>query len=127
MAAIIDFSLSGDVEAARRTVLEAAVAEGYTVDPKDEWTYLLERGNKTTSLLLGGLAGKNFYLAFQVGFSAEPGKGLVARFSRDSVSSALRGGALGVSRASKTFDSLIAAVGSAARSAGILTATAELG
>ena len=121
MASIIEFDLSGDQTAAKGIVQAAAAAQGFAVEPAGEWTSFLIRGSSTKSLLLGALAGKDFYLKFGLDFSAVDGH-LVARLSRDVASSALRGGMLGVSRASESFQQLADGVGAAATQAGIFLA-----
>jgi hypothetical protein len=121
MASVIEFDLSGDQLAARHTVEAAAVAEGFALEPSGEWSAFLTRGNSTKSLLLGALAGKDFYLKFGLDFSAADGH-LVARLSRDVASTALRGGVLGASRAADTFQKLADAVGAATTRAGIFLA-----
>lgn len=121
MASAIEFDLSGDQLAARRTVEAAALAEGFALEPTGEWSEFLTRGNSTKSLLLGAMAGKDFYLKFGLDFSVADGH-LVARLSRDVASSALRGGVLGASRASDAFQKLADAVGAAATQAGIFLA-----
>ena len=121
MASIIEFDLSGDQTAAKGIVQAAAAAQGFAVELADEWRSFLTRGSSTKSLLLGALAGKDFYLKFGLDFSAADGH-LVARLSRDVASSALRGGVLGASRASEAFQQLADAVGAAATQAGIFLA-----
>ena len=121
MASIIEFDLSGDQTAAKGIVQTAVAAQGFAVEPADEWKSFLTRGNSTKSLLLGALAGKDFYLKFGLDFSAADGH-LVARLSRDVASSALRGGVLGASRASEAFQQLADGVGAAATQAGIFLA-----
>ena len=121
MASVIEFTLSGDQAAARDIVLAATAAQGFAAEATNEWSYLLTRGSNGKSLLLGALAGKDFYLKFGVDFSVA-GDGFVARLSRDVAGSALRGGVLGASRASEAFQQLADAVGAAATQAGIYVA-----
>jgi len=118
MASVIEFTLSGDQVAARDIVLAATAAQGFAPAASGEWSYLLTRGSSTKSLLLGAMAGKDFYLKFGVDFSVA-GDGFVARLSRDVASSALRGGVVGASKASDAFQRLADAVGAAATQAGI--------
>jgi len=121
MPSVIEFDLSGDQRAARHVVEAAATAEGFALEPTGEWSEFLTRGSSTKSVLLGAMAGKDFYLKFGLDFSVNDGH-LVARLSRDVASSALRGGVIGASRASDTFQKLADAVGAATTQAGIFVA-----
>jgi hypothetical protein len=121
MASVIEFDLSGDQTAAKAVVQQAAAGQGFAVEATGDWSFLLTRGSSTKSLLLGAMAGKDFYLKFGLDFSVADSR-LVARLSRDVASSALRGGVLGASRASDAFQQLADAVGAAATQAGIFLA-----
>jgi hypothetical protein len=123
MASQIEFTLSGEQSAARDVVVSAAESAGYTATAADAWSYQLTRGNKTKSFWLGAMAGKDFHLVFSLDFSADAAGALVARLSRDSVSSALRGGVIGASRAADEFQKLADAVGTATTHAGVFAAT----
>ncbi|HEY4225153.1 MAG TPA: hypothetical protein VGM70_05020 [Pseudolysinimonas sp.] len=121
MASVIEFTLNGDQAAARDTVMSATASQGFAAQSTNEWSYLLTRGNNTKTLLLGAMAGKDFYLKFGVDFSVA-GDGFIARLSRDVAGSALRGGVIGASKASDVFQQLADAVGAAATQAGIYVA-----
>ena len=121
MASVIEFTLSGDQAAARDVVLAATAAQGFAAQATNEWSYLLTRGSSTKSLLLGAMAGKGFYLKFGVDFSVAA-DGFVARLSRDVASAALRGGVIGASKASDSFQQLADAVGAAVTKAGMYVA-----
>ena len=121
MASQIEFTLSGDQAAARDIVLAATAAQGFAAQATNEWSYLLTRGSNGKTLLLGAMAGKDFYLKFGVDFSVA-GDGFVARLSRDVAGSALRGGVIGASKASSAFQQLADAVGAAVTLAGIYVA-----
>jgi hypothetical protein len=125
MASVIEFDLSGDQLAARQTVEAAAVAEGFAFEPSGEWSGFVTRGSSIKSLLLGAMAGKDFYLKFGLDFSAKEGQ-TVARLSRDVASSAFRGGVIGASRASDAFQKLADAIGAATTQAGIFVANRTL-
>lgn len=120
MASVIEFDLSGDQAAAKAIVQTAVTGQGFALEPTGDWSAMLNRGNSTKSLLLGGMAGKDFYLKFGLDFSAAGH--LVARLSRDAASSAIRGGVIGASKASTAFQDLADAVGTAATQAGIFLA-----
>jgi hypothetical protein len=121
MASIIEFDLSGENAAAKGVVEAAATAQGFRVEPTGDWSAFLTRGNSTKSLLLGAMAGKDFYLKFGLDFSIADGH-LVARLSRDVASSALRGGVIGASKAATAFQDVADAVGAAVTQAGIFLA-----
>ena len=48
------------------------MAEGFAIEPTGEWSEFLTRGSSTKSLLLGAMAGKDFYLKFGLDFSRWP-------------------------------------------------------
>ena len=121
MASVIEFDLGGDQTAAKGVVQGAAAAQGFAAEATGDWSFFLIRGSSTKSLLLGAMAGKDFYLKFGLDFSVADGH-LVARLSRDVASSALRGGVIGASRASDAFQRLADAVGAAVTQAGIFLA-----
>lgn len=121
MASVIEFDLSGDQTAAKAVVQQAVATQGFALEPTSDWSFVLTRGSSTKSLLLGAMAGKDFYLKFGLDFSVADSH-LVARLSRDMASSALRGGVLGASRASDAFQQLADAVGAASTEAGIFLA-----
>ncbi len=121
MAAVIEFDVSGDQTAAKALVQATAVAQGFAAEPTGEWSFFLTRGSSTKSILLGAMAGKDFYLKFGLDFSAADGH-LVVRLSRDIASTAIRGGVIGASKASGAFQQLADAVGAAVTQAGIFLA-----
>lgn len=122
MASVIEFDVSGDQSAAKSVVQTAAVAQGFAIEPTSDWSFFLARGSSTKSLLLGAMAGKDFYVKFGLDFSVADGH-VVVRLSRDAVSSAIRGGVIGATRASGAFQDLADAVGGAVTQAGIFLAT----
>ncbi|MDP9026134.1 MAG: hypothetical protein M3N46_01085 [Actinomycetota bacterium] len=127
MASTIEFELTGDAEGAKQLVLAALSNSGWTVNAKDAWNFEITRGSKGKSLWLGAMAGKDFYIPFSLGFSSDPNGHLVARLSRDSVMGAVRGGAIGASKAATVFGETADTIGAAATSAGIFAATRNIG
>lgn len=127
MATTIEFDLTGDQEAAKQLVLSTLSADGWAITGKDAWNFEIARGNKTKSFWLGGAAGKDFYIPFTLGFSAESSGNLVARLSRNAVGGAMRGGAIGASRAANVFGQTADAIGNATTQAGIFAATRTIG
>jgi hypothetical protein len=124
---MIEFVLTGDQEAAKQVVLGATVQQGFAATPRDAWNFDLERGSNGLSIAFGALAGKSFYLKFQLGFSVDAEGRLVARLSRDAAGSVLRGGALGASKATTTFDEVANAIGAATTQAGVFAGNRNLG
>jgi hypothetical protein len=127
MASMIEFVLSGDQEAAKKVVLDATVAQGFRPLSHDAWNFDIERGSNGLSIAFGALAGKSFYMKFQVGFSVDAEGRIVARLSRDATGSALRGGVLGANRASNTFQEVADAIGAATTQAGIFAGNRTVG
>jgi hypothetical protein len=121
VASIIEFDLSGDHSAAKAVVQAAAVSQGFAAEPTGDWSFFLTRGSSKKTMLLGAMAGKDFFLKFGLDFSVTDGH-LVARLSRDVASSAIRGGVLGASKASDSFQQVADAVGAAVTQAGIFLA-----
>ncbi|MEO6116815.1 MAG: hypothetical protein ABIP33_10565 [Pseudolysinimonas sp.] len=121
MAAVIEFDVSGDQAAAKAVVQAAVAAQGFAAEATSDWSFLLTKGSSTKSLLLGAMAGKDFYLKFGLDFSVADGH-LVVRLSRDVASSAIRGGVIGASKASSAFQNVADAVGAAVTQAGIFLA-----
>ncbi|MGN6324414.1 hypothetical protein [Pseudolysinimonas sp.] len=127
MASMIEFVLSGDQEAAKKVVLDAATSQGFTPTARDAWNFDIARGSNGLSIAFGALAGKSFYMKFQIGFSVDAEGRVVARLARDAAGSALRGGAIGAAKASSTFQEVADAIGAAATSAGIFLANRTVG
>jgi len=124
---MIEFVLTGDQEAAKKVVLDATVQQSFTPTARDAWNFDLERGSNGLTIAFGALAGKSFYMKFQLGFSADAEGRLVARLSRDATGSALRGGAIGASKASNTFQEVADAIGAATTQAGVFAANRTIG
>jgi hypothetical protein len=127
MASSIEFELTGDQEAAKQLVLGTLSANGWAVTARDAWNFDITRGKKGKSMWLGAMAGNDFYIPFTLGFSADPNGHLVARLSRDSVMGAVRGGAIGASKAATVFGETADTIGNAATTAGIFAATRNIG
>ena len=126
MASMIEFVLNGDPTAAKNVVLSATAAQGFAAAPRDDWNFELTRGSNGLSIAFGALAGKSFFLRFDLGFSTDADQHLVARLSRDTASSALRGGAIGANRAFNEFQTLADAIGTAVTQAGVFVANRTL-
>lgn len=127
MASMIEFVLTGDQDAAKKVVLDATVQQGFAPTARDAWNFDIARGSNGLSIAFGALAGRRFYLKFEVGFSVDTEGRLVARLSRDATGSALRGGALGVTRAATAFQEVADAIGAATTRAGVFAASRTVG
>jgi hypothetical protein len=127
MASMIEFVLTGDQEAAKQLVLGATAQQGFAATATDAWNFDIERGSNGLSIAFGALAGKSFYMRFQLGFSVDPEGRLVARLSRDATGSALRGGVIGANKAASTFQEVADAIGAAATQSGIFAANRTIG
>ncbi len=126
MASMIEFVLTGDQTNAKNVVLGAVGSQGFAAAAKDDWNFDLTRGSNGLSIAFGALAGKKFFLRFSLGFSVDAEKNLVARLSRDTASSAIRGGVLGATRASNSFQELADAIGTATTQAGVFASNRVL-
>jgi hypothetical protein len=127
VASMIEFVLTGDQEAAKKVVLDAIAQQGFAATAVDGWNFDLTRGSNGLTIAFGALAGKNFYMKFHVGFSADAAGAFVARLSRDATGSALRGGVIGADKANTTFQQVADAVGAATTQAGIFASNRTIG
>ncbi len=126
MASMIEFVLTGEQGNAKNVVLNATATQGYAATAKDDWNFDLTRGSNGLTIAFGAMAGKNFYLKFALGFSVDADGKLVARLSRDTASSAIRGGVLGANRAANSFQELADAIGTATSQAGVFASNRVL-
>lgn len=113
----VQYAIAGDVEAAKRTVFDTLVAHGYSVTTLGETTYRAERGNKTKTFWLGGLAGKDFHFAFGLEVIGQQ-----IRFGQRVAGTFFKGGAVGMAKADKAFAEVDTAVRNALGAAGALAA-----
>jgi hypothetical protein len=124
MPALYDFHLSVDPETAKALTAPVAEADGYVLNSLPDGNWTATRGNLTRTILLGAFAGKNFHLVFQLQFFAE-GTGSVVRLNRDMAGGALKGGAIGASKAADAFQNLSHALGQAFIAQQALVSTTE--
>ncbi|WBU37742.1 hypothetical protein [Homoserinibacter sp. YIM 151385] len=115
-----EITFSVDVAAARAVVIGALEAEGYTLSPSTPGWSKATRGSMPLTLLLGGLAGKNFHVGFLVGERVDEQGRASFRIDRDLATGAVKGGAIGAVRTDKAYVSAVEAVAAAARRAGVL-------
>ncbi|KAB1660234.1 hypothetical protein F8O01_02560 [Pseudoclavibacter chungangensis] len=120
MAGYTDYFISGDHVAGKGAVAAALQQQGFRVESTPAGGLAIERGSLGTTLLLGGLAGKNFHVKFVVEFSVDEHGTLVARLHREMSRGALKGGAIGAAKTSNAFDDTARALDEQLRAHGLL-------
>jgi hypothetical protein len=103
MATSYDLFFAGDHDAAKGKFGAAFEKDGFTVQSRPDNNWVVSRGSSAKTLLLGGLAGKAFFISFEITFYIDSAGALVARFNRNLAGGALRGGAIGAGKASAAF------------------------
>jgi hypothetical protein len=117
-----DFFVAAAPDHVRALVRGALVREGYTVDDGDQGALRATRGSMGLTLLIGGLANdRTFHTRLDVQIMVTPDGRTVARLLRGAGKSALKGGALGISRGNRAFEQAANAIHSELAQAGILT------
>lgn len=117
-----DFFVATDPETARGQVRSALANEGYTVEDAEQGALRATRGSLGLTLLIGGLANdRTFHTRLDVQIMVTPDGRTVARLLRGSGTSAIKGGALGVSRGNRAFEQAANAIHTAFAQAGVLT------
>lgn len=119
MAASTTFVLSGD-PAAARGIVDGVVAErGYAGESMPSGTIRVSRGSLTKTLLLGAIAGKNFHLTYLLDYGTDAAGNTTATLYRELGGSAIKGGAIGASRAADEYQAFVDAIGASASQAGV--------
>ncbi|ROP72125.1 hypothetical protein [Curtobacterium sp. PhB115] len=117
-----DFFVATDPETARAQVRDALTREGYAVEDAEQGALRATRGSLGLTLLIGGLANaRTFHTRLDVQIMVTPDGRTVARLLRGSGKSALKGGALGVSKGNRAFEEAANAIHSTFVQAGVLT------
>ncbi len=117
-----DFFVAADPESTRVRVREALVREGYAVVDGEQGALQATRGSLGLTLLIGGLANdRTFHTRLDVQVMVTPDGRTVARLLRGSGKSALKGGAIGISRGNRAFEQAANAIHAELTQAGILT------
>jgi hypothetical protein len=117
-----DFFVAAEPELVRARVRDALVHEGYAVEDGEQGALVATRGSLGLTLLIGGLANdRTFHTRLDVQIMVTPDGRTVARLLRGAGKSALKGGALGVSRGNRAFEQAANAIHTALAQAGILT------
>lgn len=117
-----DFFVATDPETARAQVREALSREGYTVDDAEQGALRATRGSLGLTLLIGGMANdRTFHTRLDVQIMVAPDGRTVARLLRGSGKSAIKGGALGISRGNRAFEQAANAIHTTFAQSGVLT------
>ncbi|MCC8907827.1 hypothetical protein [Curtobacterium sp. GD1] len=117
-----DFFVAAAPDHVRALVRDALVREGYTVDDGDQGALRATRGSMGLTLLIGGMANdRTFHTRLDVQIMVTPDGRTVARLLRGAGKSALKGGALGISRGNRAFEQAANAIHGELAQAGILT------
>ena len=93
--------------------------EGWTCTPNPNGGIHLSRGKKGLSVVMGALAGSNFYLSHDVDFSTGP-RGETIAVYRSSSAKAMVGGAIGVHKSSSAHNEYANKLAQALQYQGIL-------
>lgn len=126
MASATDFLLSGDHDASKTLVTSTLGSLGFELATLPTGIISVSRGNEWLSLLVGGLAGKSFYVRFLLSFAPDADNLLLAKLEKSAAGSAVRGGALGFKRSNDAFAEAVGAIGDAAVRSGLLVASREV-
>ncbi|SBN64772.1 hypothetical protein GA0004736_3739 [Curtobacterium sp. 9128] len=119
-----DFFASTSPDQVRATVREALASEGYTVEDGEQGSLRASRGKLGLTLLIGGLANdRTFHTTLAVQIMVTQDGQTVARLLRGSGKSALKGGAIGVSRGNRAFEQAANAIHGRLAATGALTAS----
>ncbi|AOX66158.1 hypothetical protein BJK06_10650 [Curtobacterium sp. BH-2-1-1] len=117
-----DFFVAAAPDHVRALVRGALVREGYTVDDGEQGALRATRGSMSLTLLIGGMANdRTFHTRLDVQIMVTPDGRTVARLLRGAGKSALKGGALGISRGNRAFEQAANAIHGELAQAGILT------
>ncbi|GAB3558904.1 hypothetical protein [Spelaeicoccus albus] len=125
MAASYDYFLSCDTNQARLALGQAFEKLGYTVTGTPKGGLLAKRGSTKKTVWLGALAGKDFAISLVTEFFDHPDGSLVARVSRDMAGGALKGGAIGASKANNAYADAVNSVQQDLQQAGVLKGVAN--
>ncbi|TCL77314.1 MULTISPECIES: hypothetical protein [unclassified Curtobacterium] len=117
-----DFFVATDPETARGQVRLALSREGYTVDDAEQGALRATRGSMGLTLLIGGLANdRTFHTRLDVQIMVTADGRTVARLLRGSGKSAIKGGAIGISRGNRAFEQAANAIHTSFARTGVLT------
>jgi len=109
-----DYFFGGPHDAARHLIDATVQAQGYTLEQMPNGSVKAVRGSLAKTLLLGGLAGRGFHVVLWLSYFVDDQGRLVVRLSRDLGTAAVKGGAIGASKAHAAFVDVATALGHAA-------------
>jgi hypothetical protein len=125
MASSHEFFSSADPEVVRQVIAQVLADKGFSVEATPGGGFVAKRGSIPMTVLLGGLAGGNLFMSFQVTIMELQGQ-IVARLSRVTANAFVTGGAIGASKANTVFMDTANAIGAALHSAGVLTSSRQI-
>jgi hypothetical protein len=120
-----DCFIAGDHEAAKHLIAGALNSQGFAVEVQPDNNWLAKRGNLTTTVFVGALAGDDFQVTFGVQFFVDPQGQLVARLDKNVAVGFFKGGVWGLTKIDRAFAETAGAVYAALAGAGVLTNTLE--
>lgn len=108
--AYTDFTLAMPADAARQKSQEALGGVGYKVSVNPNGSLYATRGNKTKTLLIGALAGKDFLSELSVEIYPQGPANTIVRLTKDTAGNMLKGGAIGASKATGLYQEALEAL-----------------
>ena len=112
------FVVSGDPVAARNTVYNVLINQGFTLKYLDEWSAKAQRGSSGVSVALGALAGTSGrHIKLNITCQSAP-DGFVITLAQGT--SGISGGVIGMAQAERLYTDVYNTVGTAFQNAGIL-------
>ncbi|NNC11778.1 hypothetical protein HII28_07800 [Planctomonas sp. JC2975] len=125
MSSFYDCFIAGDHEAAKHLVASALNSQGFIVEVQPNGNWYARRGNMTTTVFVGALAGDDFQITFGVQFFVDAADQLVARLDKNTAVGFFKGGVWGLSKIDTAFAQTAGAMYNTLLGAGVLTNTAE--
>jgi hypothetical protein len=120
-----DCFIAGDHEAAKHLVANALNSQGFIVEVQPDGNWYARRGNMTTTVFVGALAGDDFQITFGVQFFVDAAGQLVARLDKNLAVGFFKGGVWGLNKIDNAFAQTATALYNTLMSAGVLTNTVE--
>jgi len=117
----IDFTVTGDVERAKATAVDALQGKGFRITWSDQWTATAEKGNKVANAIIGGFA-QYIKMGLEVRSTPTPDQSLIRLVP---ASKGYMGGALGVMKTKKNSARLREELSAVFQHAGVLVNVAE--
>ncbi|MGH3706352.1 MAG: hypothetical protein ACRDT9_17075 [Agromyces sp.] len=102
--------LAGTDQQTVPVVISIAEGLGYEATQPSRSIIKLERGNLTTTLLLGAMAGKKFHISFTFDIGVDQYGNTWLRFDQDGALGAVKGGAIGYAKSKNAYGEFIEAM-----------------